>query len=96
MCPELQDAPETGCTTLLAYTNSPFAFPAGVAKADAVPASGKVPAQRTQELLKNWHAVAAQQQRKASLDEHELLQHQMSQMRQDLGGMRFTSLEYGR
>ena len=40
--------------------------------------------------------MAAQQQRNASLDDPELLQHQMSQMRKGMGGMRFTSLEYGR
>lgn len=80
----------------IASTHCLRASPAVAAKAEAAPAPGKASAQRTEELLDSWRAVAAQQQRNASLDDPELLQHQMSQMREGLGGMRFTSLEYGR
>ena len=80
----------------IASTNCLRASPAGAAKAKAAPAPGKASVQRTTELLNSWRAVAAHQQRNASLDDHELLQHQMSQMREDLGVLRFTSLEYGR
>ena len=46
--------------------------------------------------MDSWRALKAQQQRSASLDDQELLQHQMSQMRQSIDKMRMTSFEYGR
>ena len=60
------------------------------------PASAEAAAQRTKQLLDNWRVLSAMQQRNGSLDEHELLQHQMSQMHVNIGNMRFTNLEYGR
>ncbi len=66
---------------------------AGPTQAD--PASAQAAAQRCRELMDSWRALKAQQQRSASLDDQELLQHQMSQMRQSIDKMRMTSFEYG-
>ena len=66
---------------------------AGPTQAD--PASAQAAAQRCKELMDSWRALKAQQQRSASLDDQELLQHQMSQMRQSIDKMRMTSFEYG-
>ena len=66
------------------------------AAAQTDPASAEAAAQRTKHLLDNWRVLSAMQQRNTSLDEHELLQHQMSEMHVNIGSMRFTSLEYGR
>ena len=67
---------------------------AGPTQAD--PASAQAAAQRCKELMDSWRALKAQQQRSASLDDQELLQHQMSQMRQSIDKMHMTSFEYGR
>ena len=76
---------ELSCTCILS---------AGPTQAD--PASAQAAAQRCKELMDSWRALKAQQQRSASLDDQELLQHQMSQMRQSIDKMRMTSFEYGR
>ena len=62
----------------------------------ANPTSAQAAAQRCRELMDSWRALKAQQQRSASLDDQELLQHQMSQMRESINKMRLTSFEYGR
>lgn len=69
-------------------------FCAGAAETQTFAAEAA--AQRTKELLDHWRSLSAQQQCKCSLDDGELLQHQMSRLREGFGVMRFTSLEYGR